>query len=72
MFKYRISFSINYRTNYGEFLALTGSDAQLGSWNLDNSIIMKWNEVKQILFYFNINIESYLDSQNVHVSQLSA
>ena len=37
----KIVFSVNYRTNWGENLVLTGNIAHLGSNNIDTSVPMK-------------------------------
>ena len=39
-----VEFSVNYTTNFGEFILVVGSADGLGSWNSEKGLKLEWNE----------------------------
>jgi hypothetical protein len=39
-----LDFSIHYRAQYGDTLAIVGSLPELGSWNPTNALLLNWSE----------------------------
>ena len=52
IFLYSFCFSINYKCNYGEFIALIGNTEELGNWDTSKALELQWTEVK--FSYYNI------------------
>ena len=41
--RYKVKFSVGYKTNYGEVMCIVGGLDQLGKWKSFHNI-MKWND----------------------------
>lgn len=39
-----VRFNIRVRTEFGQLLAVVGSCASLGAWNVDNAVRLNWQE----------------------------
>lgn len=50
IFLYNFCFSINYKCNFGEYIAILGNIPELGGWELSKAIEMQWTEVFLIFF----------------------
>ena len=42
--EYSLNLKVNFKTNYGEELAVVGSIAQLGNWDTSKALKMKWTD----------------------------
>lgn len=49
MFKYKIFFKIEYKTAFEEFLVIVGNTNDLGNWNVEKGLKLKWSKVN---FFF--------------------
>ena len=47
---YHIQFSISKKVKYGQGLFVCGSAKEMGEWNPENALKLKWTEVIMILF----------------------